>query len=87
LHTPEAASGHVLNAGGGRDPTTVNSLLALVAKHSGTAPKPVHEPPREGDIRRSHADISRARALIGYEPKYDIDTGIRRTVEWFAQQE
>jgi UDP-glucose 4-epimerase len=86
LHTPEATRGHVLNAGGGRDPTTVNNLLALVAKHSGTAPKPVYEPPREGDIRRSHADISRARALIGYEPKYDIDTGIRRTVEWFAQQ-
>lgn len=87
LHIPEAACGQVLNAGGGREPTTVNSLLALVAKHSGAAPKPVHEPPREGDIRRSHADISRAHALIGYEPKYDIDTGIRRTVEWFAKQE
>jgi nucleoside-diphosphate-sugar epimerase len=86
LHTPEAARGHVLNAGGGRDPTTVNSLLALVAKHSGTSPRPVHEPPREGDIHRSHADISRARALLSYEPKVDVDTGVRRTVEWFAKQ-
>jgi nucleoside-diphosphate-sugar epimerase len=86
LQTPGAAIGHVLNAGGGRDPTTVNNLLALVAKHSGTAPRPIHEPPREGDIRRSHADISLARALIGYEPQFDIDTGIRRTVEWFARQ-
>jgi nucleoside-diphosphate-sugar epimerase len=86
LHSPETAWGHALNAGGGRSPTTVNGLLSLVAKHSGTVPKPVHEPWREGDIRRSHADISRARALIGYEPKVDVDMGVRRTVEWFARQ-
>ena len=74
----------MLNAGAGRAPTTINELLVLVAKHAGASPEPVHEPPREGDIRRSEADISLARELIGYEPKVPIDEGIRRTVEWFA---
>jgi UDP-glucose 4-epimerase len=85
LQNPDAARGAVLNAGGGRDPTTINDLLALVVKHAAGSPKAVHAPPRPGDIRRSHADISLARALIGYEPDVDIDTGIRRTVDWFAR--
>jgi UDP-glucose 4-epimerase len=81
---PERAFGRVMNAGAGRPPTTINRLLALVAEHAGASPQPVHEPPREGDIRRSEADISLARELIGYEPKVSIDEGIRRTVDWFA---
>jgi nucleoside-diphosphate-sugar epimerase len=84
LHTPEAARGGVLNAGGGREPTTINDLFAMVVKHSGKSPEAAHGPVREGDIRRSHADVSLARALIGYEPRIDTDTGVRRTVEWFA---
>jgi UDP-glucose 4-epimerase len=84
LRNPQVASGQAVNAGGGRHPTTVNSLLAIVAKHSGSSPRAIHEQPREGDIRRSHADISRARALLGYEPRVNVDVGVRRTVEWFA---
>jgi UDP-glucose 4-epimerase len=84
LRAPERAFGRVLNAGAGRPPTTINQLLELVARHAGASPEPVHEPPREGDIRRSEADIALARELIGYAPEVSIDEGIRRTVEWFA---
>ena len=80
---PEGARGRVLNAGAGRPPTTVNRLLAEVAKLTGKVPDTIHERPREGDIHRSEADISLARRLIGYEPKIDIEEGLRRTVEWF----
>jgi UDP-glucose 4-epimerase len=84
IRAPERAFGHVLNAGAGRPPTTVNELLALVSKHAGASPEPVHEPPREGDIRRSEADVTLARELLGYDPKVEIDEGVRRTVGWFA---
>jgi UDP-glucose 4-epimerase len=84
IRAPEPAFGRVLNAGAGRPPTSVNELLALVGTSAGGAPDPIHEPPREGDIRRSEADISLARELIGYSPEVPIDEGIRRTVEWFA---
>ncbi len=83
---PEAARGRVLNIGGGREPTSVNRLLELIAGLAGATPEPIHEPPREGDIRRSEADISAARGAIGYEPKTGIEEGLRRTVEWFRSQ-
>jgi nucleoside-diphosphate-sugar epimerase len=80
---PEEARGSVLNTGGGRRPTSVNQLLRTVAGIVGVDPRPIHEPTREGDIRWSEADITLARRLIGYEPKVDIEEGIRRTVAWF----
>jgi UDP-N-acetylglucosamine/UDP-N-acetyl-alpha-D-glucosaminouronate 4-epimerase len=82
---PEQARGRVLNVGGGREPTSVNGILAIVAALTGTTPKPQHTPSREGDVRRTEADVSLARRLIGYEPKVDIEEGLRRTVAWFGQ--
>jgi UDP-glucose 4-epimerase len=83
---PGAARGRVLNIGGGREPTSVNELLATISLLTGTEPEPVYEPPREGDIRLSEADVSRARTAIGYEPKVGIEEGLRRTVEWFRER-
>lgn len=81
---PEAARGRALNAGAGREPTTVNRLLSLVAEAAGVDVEPLFEPAREGDIRRSHADVSSARDLLGYDPRVPIDDGVRRTVAWLA---
>jgi nucleoside-diphosphate-sugar epimerase len=85
MNAQEGAFGLVLNAGGGREPTTVNRLLELVAEHAGASPAPRYEPAREGDIRRSEADVSLARTILGYHPEIPIDEGVRRTVEWFAR--
>jgi nucleoside-diphosphate-sugar epimerase len=84
LAAPEYALGRTFNVAGGRPPTSVNRVLALVARLTGRDPDPIHEAPREGDIRRSEADISAARSAIGYEPKIDIEEGLRRTVESFS---
>ncbi len=83
---PEAARGGVFNVGGGLAPTSINELLAIVAEETGDEPDPVHEPPREGDIRVSHADVSRARSVLGYAPAIDIHEGLRRTVDSFPTQ-
>jgi nucleoside-diphosphate-sugar epimerase len=80
---PEGGRGRVLNIGGGREPTSVNRILEIVADLTGTNPEPVHMPPRQGDVRRTEADISVARRLIGYEPSVGIEEGLRRTVAWF----
>ena len=84
---PEAARGRVLNVGGGREPTSVNRILEIAAGLTGASPDPVHTPAREGDVRRTEADVSLARRLIGYDPKVDIEEGLRRTVEWFRTME
>jgi nucleoside-diphosphate-sugar epimerase len=81
---PEAARGRVMNIGGGRAPTTINELHAVISELAGSNVDPERVPAREGDIRRSEADVSLARELIGYEPAVDVAEGVRRTVEWFA---
>jgi nucleoside-diphosphate-sugar epimerase len=84
--TPDAARGGVFNVGGGRQPTTINELLAIVAEEADARPDPIREPAREGDIRLSHADVSLARSVLGYEPAVDIREGLHRTVAWFRER-
>ena len=57
--------------------------LEIVAGLTGATPDPVHTDPREGDVRRTEADVSLARRSIGYEPQVDIDEGLGRVVDWF----
>ena len=81
----EEAWGSALNIGGGAEPTSVNGVLAILADLVGATPDPVHTPPREGDVRKTDADVSLARSLIGYEPKIGMQEGLLRTVEWFRR--
>jgi UDP-glucose 4-epimerase len=37
---------------------------------------------RKGDVEVTHSDISKAQNLLGYNPKVDIDEGLKRTYEW-----
>jgi len=80
---PEEARGRAFNIGGGAAPTSVNGLLRLIADPCGVEVEPVHEAERQGDIRRSEADVGLARTLLGFEPTVGIADGLRRTVDWF----
>lgn len=48
---------------------------------------PQHGDFRDGDVRHSQADISRAARLLGYAPTHDLRQGLRQTVAWYAAQE
>lgn len=74
------AQGLVFNIGGGAKPTSVNELFRLIAELTRSSPKPVYEPQREGDVRRTDADISLAREVLGYTPSIGIRDGLARTV-------
>jgi len=77
----ENAVGEVFNIGSGTE-TSVNELCELVLKLMGREDmEPVYGPPREGDIRRSWADISKARAVLGYEPEVSLEDGLRELIE------
>src|SRR5579859_4828124 len=60
-------SGKVFNIGTGAR-ITLNQTLALLANLTGNQPEIKYEPPRDGDIRDSQADITQARAILNYEP-------------------
>ena len=62
---PGEAFGLAIDIGGGSEPTSVKRLLELIATSCGVEPDPVYEPERQGDIRRSEADVSLARGLLG----------------------
>ena len=62
---------------------TLNELYAQVAELVGSKQKPRYAAPRAGDVKHSMADITKARKLIGFEPKVDFRTGLRRTVDWY----
>ncbi len=65
--------------------TSLLRLWDLICLAHGKSVEPTFAPPRTGDIRDSLADISRARTLLGYEPKVSIDLGIEKTFAAFAQ--
>jgi len=76
------ASGKVFNVGvGGR--VSLNEVLRELRKITGKALEAKYEPPRDGDIRDSQADISRAREFLGYEPQVSFEEGLARTFEWY----
>lgn len=45
--------------------------------------EPIYGPDREGDIKHSNADISKAKNLLSYDPKYDFDYGISSSIAWY----
>ncbi|OHB82899.1 MAG: Vi polysaccharide biosynthesis protein VipB/TviC [Planctomycetes bacterium RBG_16_64_12] len=77
-------SGRVLNAANGKS-IDLLELLDALNRLLGTDVKPVHEPPRPGDIRESMADITLARSLLGYEPRVDFHEGLRRSIDYYRK--
>jgi nucleoside-diphosphate-sugar epimerase len=77
-----SVSGKVFNIGTG-DRITLNDVVDTLGKISGKPLKARHDPPRDGDIRDSQADIDQARALLGYEPTVRLEEGLQRTFEWY----
>ncbi|MCH7471641.1 GDP-mannose 4,6-dehydratase [bacterium] len=59
-------------------------LVRLIEDACGKKAVILHLPEQPGDPQTTCADISRAQALLGYEPRMSISEGIRRFIEWFA---
>ena len=76
------AIGGVFNVGTNRA-ISLNQTLELLCGISGKTLKAIYEPAREGDIRDSLADISRAREVLGYEPTVFFEEGLQRTFDWY----
>lgn len=49
----------------------------------GVTTEPIFGPERAGDIRHSNADISKAKEMLGYDPGWSFERGIREAIEWY----
>ncbi len=75
-------SGEVINlAAGGR--ISLIDLVRALQTILGRDTEPTFGPTREGDVRDSQADITKARSLLGFQPVVPLEEGLRRTVEWY----
>jgi len=81
-----AASGKVINIGTGAR-ISLNQTLQLLREITGNELQAKYEPPRDGDIRDSQADITLAREALKYDPTVDFPEGLRRTFAWYQESE
>jgi len=72
------ASTGVFNIASGKG-TSLNTLLATIAKIMGIEARPIYESARPGDIRHSLADIGRSQSL-GYSPDYGLEEALTETI-------
>lgn len=78
--TVDGASG-VFNLGSNTR-VTINVLLEMMQEACGIKATITHTEPRLGDVRHSMADIAKAKAELGFEPRVDLTDGLRDYIEW-----
>ena len=86
MEVPEA-NGHVFNVGTGIATDVLTVAKTLCDKYGINVPITVSGNYRLGDIRHNFADITAARQILGFEPKWSFSDGIEQFTNWVNQQE
>ena len=72
----------ILNLGNS-SPVSLKEMINIIGKAVGIEPIIKQLPMQPGDVERTYADISKAKELIGYEPKISFEKGIEKFIEWY----
>jgi len=72
----------VFNIATGKE-TSINELVKTINEILGKNIEPIYEGERPGDIKRSVADITKAKRKLGYRPEYNLKIGLEKTIEWY----
>jgi len=82
---PSEAAGQAFNvAYGGRE--YLIDIYYELCKALGKDIEPVFGPDRAGDIKHSNADISKARDMLGYDPDWSFERGIKEAIGWYREE-
>ncbi|SFN97236.1 UDP-N-acetylglucosamine 4-epimerase [Bizionia echini] len=79
---PESAKNEVFNVACG-ERISINYLWDSLQEAAHSDLKPIYGPPRQGDVRDSLADISKAERLLGYQPEVSVGNGLQLTWDYF----
>jgi len=74
----------IINLGGGRNPITLNAIIARLEFLLGKKAKIDHKPFHIADIKETWADIDKAKKLLGWEPRVSLDEGLEKSVQWYV---
>lgn len=83
LASSEAAGQAYNIAYGGQ--VNLKELYAVLSQALGVEIEPIFGPPRAGDIQHSNADISKAREMLGYDPDFSFEEGIKLAIDWYKE--
>ena len=86
LLTDDSADGEILNIGS-TDTIDIQTLAELIRDEIDPSLELEYDERRTGDAEHTHADISKASDLLGYEPTVDIREGARKFIEWYRENE
>ena len=79
------AAGETINIGSGVQ-TKINQLAKRFTSLSPSERQLQYASPRKGEIRHSYADINKARRILGYEPKIELSTGVKKFFDWYVNE-
>jgi UDP-glucuronate 4-epimerase len=82
----DASTHEVINLGESRT-VSLSELISLLERELGRDAIIDRRPLQPGDVPQTFADITKARRLLGYDPRTPIEEGVRRFVEWFRDGE
>lgn len=77
-------AGKIFNAGNGNR-YSLNQIWSLLERIEGVSIPAKYGPPRAGDVRDSQADTTAAERELGHSPRFTIEEGLRRTLEWYRE--
>ena len=75
----------ILNIGNS-SPTSLKEMIDIIGKVINVKPKIKQLPMQPGDVERTYADVTKAKNLIGYEPKISFEQGIENFVNWYKNK-
>jgi UDP-glucuronate 4-epimerase len=84
--TAPGVAGQCINLGHDQ-PIAIRRLIELIEEAAGVKAVIEHHPARAEDMPLTHADLAKARKLLGYQPKVEIEAGVREYVEWFRSMQ
>jgi UDP-glucose 4-epimerase len=85
LAAEKSTAGEIINIGAS-SPISLNNLATLLLRLTKKPNLPIkHVEPRQGDIKHSYADISKAKKLLGFIPEYDQGSGLEDYLKWLSQ--
>jgi len=70
---------------GSDTPTVLMDIIRYIEERCGQEAKLVHEERHAADVTATWADISKARSLLGWEPRYDWKRGVDDLIAWYDE--
>jgi len=72
---------------GGHEVITINELISSLELVIGKKANVIHHPQHPADMMTSHADVTKAKETLGWDPRVSLNEGIEQTVQWYLDEQ